>query len=314
MISDDFACSTQLTLVIPGPIVRINPIHIHINDPDFYDEIHGGGNRRRDRCSWSLHADDNSPTSGTMLQAMGHDLHKMRRQAVNNFFSKRQIQALEPLIKSKVDKLTSRFSQACKEGSVVNLTYAMGGLTMDVIAAYCFGEDMNSLDKPEYAKDWVDALHDGVQIRPMGRQFPTLINAMIRLPPWLLSILNPKAAPLFNFGKDLEKKIERILSGEEEKNEKSEHRAVFYEMKYSNLPPSEKTAYRLAAEASTFLGAGTETTARTLAVASYYLISNPEMMVKLKSELKNVMPTLDTAVSLPVIENQPYLVMTQCRW
>ncbi len=291
-----------------GPIVRINPIHVHINDPEFYDEIHAGGNRRRDRCRWSLHADDTGPMGGTMLQAMEHDLHKSRRAAVSQFFSKRNIQALEPLIKSKVDKLESRFSQACTEGSVVNLTYAMGGLTMDVIAAYCFGEDMNSLDKPEYAKDWVDALHDGIQIRPMGRHFPMLINAMIRMPPWLLSYLDPKTAPLFKFTKDLEDKIGRMLSGEEEKNEQSEHRTVFYEMKYSDLPPSEKTAYRLASEASTFLGAGTETTARTLAVASYYLIRNPEMMGKLKSELKEVMPNSNTVLSLPAIETLPYLV------
>ena len=302
-----FLYLAQLTYVYPGPIVRINPIHVHINDPEFYDEIHGGAKRRRDRCRWSLHADDTGPIGGSMLQAMDHDLHRNRRQAVSQFFSKRNIQELEPLMKSKVDKLASRFTQACEQGVVVNLTYAMGGLTMEIIAAYCFGQDMGSLEKPEYAKGWIDALHDGVQIRPLGRHFPTLINAMIRLPPSLLSFLDPKTAPLFKFTKDLEERIGRILSGTEEKDDKSEHRTVFYEMKYSNLPPSEKTAYRLASEASTFMGAGTETTARTLAVASYYLISNPEMMERLKMELKKIMPTLDTVVSLPALEKLPYL-------
>ncbi|CAG8901783.1 unnamed protein product [Penicillium egyptiacum] len=34
---------------IYGPVVRINPNHIHIHDPDYFDEIYTGGRRKRDR-------------------------------------------------------------------------------------------------------------------------------------------------------------------------------------------------------------------------------------------------------------------------
>lgn len=229
---------------------------------------------------------------------------------MSRFFSQRSVQALEPLIKSKVDKLASRFSQAIKDDLVVNLNYAMGGLTLDVISAYCFGQDMGGLDNIEYGKAWVDILHAGVQIRPVGRQFPLFINATFRLPPKLIAYLNPRSAPVVAFNENLRKKIERIMSGKEEKDQEVNHHTVFHEIKYSSLPVSEKTPIRLAGEAGTLLGAGTETTARTLAVTSFYLINSPDVMGKLKRELHEVLPTLDTVVPLPLMEKLPYLVRT----
>lgn len=38
-----------------GPIIRINPYEIHINDPEFYDEIyHGASKGKTDKWFWSV--------------------------------------------------------------------------------------------------------------------------------------------------------------------------------------------------------------------------------------------------------------------
>ena len=37
----------------PGPVVRIKPSELHVNDPEYYDEIYASGNRRRDVYGFS---------------------------------------------------------------------------------------------------------------------------------------------------------------------------------------------------------------------------------------------------------------------
>jgi cytochrome P450 len=80
-------------------------------------------------------------------------------------------------------------------------------------------------------------------------------------------------------------------------------------LRESNLPESEKSVYRMAAETNVLISAGTETTARTLAIAHYYILSRPEIHSRLLAELRSVMPTSGSPVpSTDELERLPYLV------
>ena len=57
----------QLSLLskyLTGPIVRISPYELHINDPDYYDELYSGGSKKRDKYEWAAKLFGNS---GSML-------------------------------------------------------------------------------------------------------------------------------------------------------------------------------------------------------------------------------------------------------
>lgn len=56
------------------------------------------------------------------------------------------------------------------------------------------------------------------------------------------------------------------------------------------------------------IGAGGETTAQTLAVLSYHLLSNPEVLKKLRAELVEVMPEPNSRASWQQLEQLPFLV------
>ncbi|KAK5135280.1 hypothetical protein LTR08_005383 [Meristemomyces frigidus] len=289
-----------------GPIVRINPTHLHILDPSFYEEIHPSDTRRkRDRDRWFNNTERDVLGEGGLTQTIGHDLHRTRRSAIAPLFSKKNIYELQPLVKKKVDKLVYRFSQACKGGDVINLVDAMSALTMDVISSYCFGKDMRQLDKPEYAAQVVWEMIAGSKIAGPARHLPWLFDFLLDLPPWFLRLLQPQY-PEEDPGQMLRDRMQYILDHPDEPSEDG-NITIVHTIKDSNLPPPERTASRLAIEAATFLGAGTETTGRVLAVTAYYLIANIDLLARLREELKIVMPTPDTEVALSDLEKLPFL-------
>jgi cytochrome P450 len=302
-----------------GPIIRINPIHVHIHDHSYLDTIYASGNaHKRDRCSWAHHSGAKT-FSGAMLEAMDHDLHKMRRNATSGFFSKRNVQVLEPLIIDTTNKLLARMKQDVDrdigEGGkgIVNLNCAFAGMTMDIISEYCFGESMNSMEHPKYGKRMLDVLHTGLQIRPLARQFPWFFNWMFDLPPEYVAYLSPDIVPMNEFNAELLRKITKIMNFEDESGKQQGRDSIFHVIRDGadvKLPPEEKKPLRLMAESSVFMGAGTETTARTLAVTIYYLLKEKEIGKRLFEELKGVLPTRDAKVSLPQLELLPYLVST----
>ena len=108
-----------------GPIIRINPYELHISDPEFYDELYSN-DKKADKWEWSTkaHAVDLS-----ILATIDHDTHKMRRSALNGFFSMQRARALHPVVQERVDTLVSRFKEYKDSGKVVQLGHAYAALT-----------------------------------------------------------------------------------------------------------------------------------------------------------------------------------------
>ncbi|CAN9352420.1 unnamed protein product [Alternaria alternata] len=298
-----------------GPIIRINPLQVHIHDADYFDTIYASGvNHKRDRCSWSHHT-GSKVWAGAILETMDHDKHRMRRNAVSPFFSKRSVQALEGLVVNNIKKLLRRFEgEMEKQGphaGIVILNDAYAAFAMDVISEYCFGESMKTLDNDDYGKDWLTIFHDGMQLVPFARQFPTIFNFLLDLPPHIAAKLDAGAGKLNGYLYQILGRIERIMNREDGVNEtKDLRRTIFHDIRDDvgcKLPEKEKHPVRLMADASVILGAGTETTSRTMAVTTYYLIKNPEIGEKLRRELETVMPTVNHEVLLRQLEALPYL-------
>ena len=83
-----------------------------------------------------------SMTFGTV----GHTLHRRRRGAFSNFFSKTSVRRLQPVIQSRIDILCQKFLEKMDAGEPVNIVYAYSALTQDVITEYCFSNCRNVLE------------------------------------------------------------------------------------------------------------------------------------------------------------------------
>jgi len=88
------------------------------------------------------------------FRTVNHDQHRLRRSALNSFFSKQSVGRLEERILSSVDCLHSRLRLAAGSGKPVNLSDALTCLSADVIASYTFGESYHLTEREGFAPEW----------------------------------------------------------------------------------------------------------------------------------------------------------------
>lgn len=100
-----------------GPIVRINPNEIHINDPTFYDKLYNFDvNLDKDplftrELGYVKNLQATNPTA----------LHKNRRAAFGLYFSRMQITKLEGLIHQYANRMCGSIIHESKKGGAVYL-------------------------------------------------------------------------------------------------------------------------------------------------------------------------------------------------
>jgi cytochrome P450 len=294
-----------------GPIIRINPHELHVKDSAFFGTIYAGagGGRKTDKdASWAMMA--GAPRSA--FSTPGHELHKMRRGALNPFFSKRMVGKLEPRISSKVEKLCARFRGLAGTGTVIPLHVAASAFTMDVISEYCYGEEgcTNYMDDDAFTPAWAQCMQDVFDGAAFRRAVPWLTALLQTLPVEYVLKLMPSMEVLFGWQVDLKAQVEKVLRDYEGTGGKEQGRkeTIFHSLlENEELPESEKSLHRLADEAEILVAAGSETTARTIAYTSFYVLSTKGVLEKLREELRRAMPSRNVLPSWTELEKLPYL-------
>jgi cytochrome P450 len=114
-----------------GPIIRINPYELHVSDSTFYDTLYASSasGERRDKWEWYT---KQFGLPEAMFSTISHDQHKLRRAALNRFFSMTSVRRLQPVIEERVAKLLERLlSFKDVEGSdgVIKVNYAYAAFT-----------------------------------------------------------------------------------------------------------------------------------------------------------------------------------------
>lgn len=173
-----------------GPIVRINPHELHIDDPDFYDKLNSfQGKWNKD--PYTAHQFANP---GSSVGTIDHDLHRKRRAAVLSFFSKQKIYALEPVIQSTIDKLCSKLEDYVETGQPLNLRNAYKCFAADVVAEYCFAESGGLLDKPDFSHAHWREHQQGLKAGLRARYLPSWYLPVVRgAPEWIRATVDPAA-------------------------------------------------------------------------------------------------------------------------
>jgi cytochrome P450 len=179
-----------LVIDLVGPIVRISPNIVHINDPEYIDHVFAGSGKKREKGQQTINGLAGSPT---VLGTTNHDLHRSRRAAISPFFSKQNIRRLEPTIVEIVQLIFQRFDEHIKSGLPLNLSLLFRATTHDIISNYAFGEGIVNLRKPDLNQPYFDAYHQMVLTWHLGCYFPWIGQFLRNIPPAAVTVIMPTA-------------------------------------------------------------------------------------------------------------------------
>lgn len=231
------------------------------------------------------------------------DVHRLRRGALNPFFSVAAIAKIEPNIKAMVNRLSDRIAKAAAQDDVVPLFYAYRCMTVDMISEYAFGKQLDLLDREDWGESFYSAWRALWEMSGLIRQIPVIMTIFEAMPRWVLAYVNPGALEVIDMQDATDLQMREILDTDPEVYAARPYPTVMWEVAQSDLlPPEEKTFKRLATDANSILAAGFETTGNVLTLMTYLVLQHPEIHQRLKDELQEAIPDAETIPSWQILE------------
>lgn len=139
-----------------GPLVRVSPNEVHIQDPTFYDTLYGQS-RHSDKLKHLEHRFNNEMSSFATAE---HNLHRLRRSALNPFFFERKITQYSPHVQSHMNRPWDRIdSEFFANGKTINLNNMWGAFTSDIVVEYCLKKPYDFILNPDFRAQFSDAMY-----------------------------------------------------------------------------------------------------------------------------------------------------------
>lgn len=291
------------TDAVSGPIIRIAPDEIHIQDSQFYDTIYTKAGRvdKYDYMKPRFSCDSSAFTTGPA------DLHAIRRGPLNNLFSRARIVQLESVVREKVNILLKHIREYERTGKPFILSRGYMALAGDLVMRYCFGMDYDHLNSKDFEVTLAEPFMAACKSSPVALQFPIVPRIFETLPESMVEKMEPLFALLFKLKRDLGVQVNAVKSRREIGSDKSMTTVMQAIVDDPDLPEEQKSHTRLNDEAQVLMGAGVTTTGWALSVGSFHIINNPKIYAALRKELSDAIPNPQNIPSWTELERLPYL-------
>ncbi|KAF5120172.1 Cyrochrome P450 monooxygenase [Metarhizium anisopliae] len=289
-----------------GPIIRVGPREVHINNPDFYETVYAlRGKRNKDPWFTS-----NFAVPKSSFGTLSHDVHRSRRSLMAPYFSKARVQRIESTILAKVDKLVRRLEEFVHSQQPLKLDPVFSCLLVDIVSEYTNYKCFNYLDSPDFQPIWADTTKDLSECAMMSRNLPGVFGILACLPRRLVKQIYPKLITVMNFRADCIKEVAHMFHNTSDSKEMADVKicqepTLFHDLlKLESSPDAEE---RVLHEFISIITAGTETTSNTLTAITFHVLNNIKIKQKLRDELYQAFGD-GNAMTWTELEQLPYLV------
>lgn len=129
-----------------GPVIRIEPNHLHIRDMDAYNQVFKVGTKfNRDPVIYSFPF-----TKGSMFNKLTVKEGKAQRDLYTAYFSRANVHKMEHLIREHLATFFEKLAVASTSGREVDLSLGFRCLTADSLMHYCYDKPFSALKYPDF--------------------------------------------------------------------------------------------------------------------------------------------------------------------
>ncbi|KAH0611669.1 uncharacterized protein H6S33_010934 [Morchella sextelata] len=283
-----------------GPIVRIAPNEVSISDPDFYNKVHYPGSQfEKDPVTYEAFGFGDS-----IFNTRTNELHAKRRAPIKDYFSRRSILAIEPVLLNTIKKFLGRIDAAIAKQPerLFDIQNGLRATSVDMSTTFSFNFPLGMLDMEDLGKRFSE---DG-QRRLKGfwvvKYFPWLPTVLSVLPKWLEKWVLPAIQSLKDLTMMSRGSFDSIkVSGET-------GTSIFHHLlSPENLKRDRLSDDDIIQNGVVCFAAGAETVSYTLIMTAFGVVSNPDVEEKLYMELHEAFPD-PNELCLAKLEKLPYLI------
>jgi cytochrome P450 len=297
---------------IYGPIVRITPDELHIDDSTWAETLYSNPSGGiRDKYPPAAHMTGN--TDG-VFGTVNHVVHRRRRAAISPMFSMASVAQFDHELYDMVDILLERMDQQIRRDGCAELRRNYLAYSTDSISQFCFNESRGMLQDEDKAAGWKRTIHGIAVSTPLMKQFSWMMPMTMKLPLWPVQMLAPDMAEVVQLRRDMESQALSATQSlfqhtERLAGEKTQRPNIFHNiLSNKGLDADEKHFKRIAQEGFVAIAAGSETTGRALTTATFYVLANKDRVLpRLLEELYQVMPSPGDRPSFYQLQRLPWL-------
>jgi hypothetical protein len=180
---------------VSGPIIRISPNELHIDEPEYYEELYSL-HKPRNKSEFFVNQFNFRETG---FATADYKLHRTRRAAMNPFFSKQKVVRLQPMLTFMIEKLCNRIEEFKESGEPLSMRPVYMCFTTDVTTLFVVNRSWNHLDSPDFSPMWINTIQAIVETGVLMKHFPWLLSILPRLPKSVIALMEPGLLILDDF-------------------------------------------------------------------------------------------------------------------
>ncbi|KAH8651930.1 cytochrome P450 [Tricladium varicosporioides] len=266
-----------------GPIVRIAPDRVHVNDPEFYKRLFGP----REDFIKAKYYYGNLGIAESIVTIQDVKAHRILRNALNPFFTPQAALDQYPIILEEIRKLLITLGQENENSCLTDLQRTLGQFFVNLTFRTVFG--LNEIPD-EDALAMFDGISGWFSNFNLLLAFPLIPRIALRLPNWVPSKFVPGYMCI---RRNVQACIEQCKIRTKGLKPRTQHNNVFDMLEASEFNGHRLNETQLLHEAIELLAGGVLPTNTTACYAIYFLLTHPRALATLKSELAGLPKNVD---------------------